>query len=281
MSLGRRLTQQFMKKKFSEKDVARYWDKDASSWSAQVRRGWDAYREYLNNPAFLKFVGNLNGKKVLDAGCGEGYNTRIFAQRGAKMTGIDISKKMLSFARKQEKIKPLGIRYERASYADLSLFADNSFDAIVSTMALMDSPNYRGAIKELSRILRPGGELYFSISHPCFMTKGYGWIKDEKGYEVKLTVADYFNTRPRIERWKFSKSPVPAETPPFAYPGFYRTISEYINPLIKIGFNIKRIHEPRPTEAICKKFPWLRQWRYHAAIFFYVHAKKPLEIQPL
>lgn len=158
---------------FSEKSVARYWDKNASTWSAQVRKGWDAYREYLNNPAFLKFIGNLRGKKVLDAGCGEGYNTRIFARRGALMVGIDISNKMIAFARKMEKKKPLGIRYERASFTNLSLFADNTFDAIVSTMAIMDSPNYQGAIKEFYRILRPGGELFFSISHPCFMTKGF------------------------------------------------------------------------------------------------------------
>ena len=42
-------------------------------------------------PAFLKLVGNIKGKTVLDAGCGEGYNTRIFARMGAKITGIDIS----------------------------------------------------------------------------------------------------------------------------------------------------------------------------------------------
>ena len=261
--------------KFSEKEVAGYWDKNAESWAKQVWKGWDAYREHLNNPAFLKFIGNLKGKKVLDAGCGEGYNTRIFSRRGALMVGIDISKKMIAFAREMEKIKPLGIRYELASFTNISLFADNSFDAIVSTMALMDSPNYRDAIEEFYRILRPGGELFFSISHPCFMTKGYDWIKDEKGNEVKLTVADYFNNQPRIECWKFSKSPVPAEIPPFAIPGFYRTISEYINPLIRIGFSIKQIHEPRPTESICRKFPWLRQWRNHAAIFLYIRTMKP------
>jgi hypothetical protein len=65
---------------FSEEEVARYWDANAGPWAAEVRRGADGAREWLNNPAFLPFLGDLNGRQVLDAGCGEGYNTRILAR---------------------------------------------------------------------------------------------------------------------------------------------------------------------------------------------------------
>ena len=57
-----------------EQQVARYWDDNANLWADHVRKGWDAYREHFNNPAFFEFVGALSGKMVLDAGCGEGYN---------------------------------------------------------------------------------------------------------------------------------------------------------------------------------------------------------------
>src|SRR3989304_6179636 len=87
----------------SEDEVALYWDQNADSWSDQVRKGWDYYREYLNNPAFLRFIGDLAGKRVLDAGCGEGYNTRLLARSGASMVGVDISRKMIEYAREQEK----------------------------------------------------------------------------------------------------------------------------------------------------------------------------------
>ena len=69
-----------------EQEVARYWDENANLWADHVRQGWDAYREHFNNPAFFKFVGDLSGKTVLDAGCGEGYNTRLLARSGARMT---------------------------------------------------------------------------------------------------------------------------------------------------------------------------------------------------
>src|SRR4030043_2426914 len=96
------------------RDGSRDWSSDVCS-SDLVRKGWAYYREYLNNPAFLRFTGDLAGKTVLDAGCGEGHNTRLLARSGARMTGVDISRKMVAFARAEEQREPLGIRYEVAS----------------------------------------------------------------------------------------------------------------------------------------------------------------------
>ena len=92
-------------------------------WAEQVRNRWDIFREHWNNPAFVEFVGDMSGKNVLDAGCGEGYNTRMFARRGARMTGADLSAKMIEFAREAELREPLGIHYERASYSNLTHFS--------------------------------------------------------------------------------------------------------------------------------------------------------------
>jgi SAM-dependent methyltransferase len=260
---------------FSEEEVARYWDRNADLWAEQVRKGWDYYREHFNNPAFFEFVGGVTGKTALDAGCGEGYNTRPLAKGGARMTGVDISPKMIELARREEERDPLGIRYEVASFTGLSLFGDESFDVVVSFMALMDGPDFEGAVREILRVLRPGGELIFSISHPCFMTRGYGWLdEDESGYATKLTVSDYFDDQPYVERWRF-KGPAPKEATPFAVPVFPRTLSEYVNTLIRTGFVLEEIAEPRPSEEACNRHPWLRRWRDHATLFLYVRARKP------
>src|SRR5258708_25400462 len=69
-----------------ESEVAAQWDRNADVWTNQVRNRWDIFREHWNNPAFLEFAGDLSGKTVLDARCGEGHNTRMFARRGARMT---------------------------------------------------------------------------------------------------------------------------------------------------------------------------------------------------
>jgi SAM-dependent methyltransferase len=259
---------------FSEGEVARYWDQNADLWADEVRKGWDYYREHFNNPAFLRFIGDLGGKTVLDAGCGEGYNTRLLARSGARMTGVDISQRMVDLARQEEQREPLGIRYEVASFSDLSLFDDASFDTVVSFMALMDGPDFGGASREIFRVLRSPGELIFSITHPCFMTRGYGWVEDENGYATELTVADYFRRQPYVERWRF-KGPAPKDAEPFAVPVFPRALSEYVNTLIRAGFVLEEIGEPRPSEEACKRHPWLRRWRDHATLFLYVRAVKP------
>jgi len=264
-----------MSTEFPEEEVARYWDLNADLWTEQVRKGWDAYREKLNNPAFLSFIGDLSGKTVLDAGCGEGYNTRLLARTGARMVGIDISSRMIEHARQEEHRDPLGIRYEVASFRDLSAFDDVSFDVVVSFMALMDSPDFPRAVKEIHRVLRSEGELVFSITHPCFLTKGFGWIRDEHDNCMKLTVSDYFSTEPWIENWSFSKGPLPADTEPFAVPSFPNTLSEYFNALTETGFIVKSLDEPRPSEELCREHQWLRRWRQHAAVFLYFRAVKP------
>jgi len=256
-----------------EEEVARHWDENAELWTEQVRKGLDVYRDHINNPAFFRLVGRVEGRAVLDAGCGEGYNTRILAGRGAQVTGIDISARMIEHARDEEKRQPLGIRYEVASFSDLSLFTDTSFDVVVSTMSLMDSPDYEGAIREFFRVLRKRGKLFFSVTHPCFMTRGYGWIRDEAGKATSITASDYFNRQPWVEYWGFSQSP--ENTPPFAVPAFPRTLSDYFNTLIKTGFVLKKIDEPRPSQKICKEHPRLQGWRDHAANFLHVHAVKP------
>lgn len=257
-----------------EQEVARYWDENADVWANHVRQGGNAYREYFNNPAFFEFMGDLSGKAVLDAGCGEGYNTRLLARSGARMTGVDISERMIELARQEEQREPLGIRYEVASFSDLSLFDDASFDVVVSSMALMDGPDFEGAVAEIFRVLRPSGELMFSIIHPCFVTKGYGWVPDEHGNPVKITISDYFASEPWVEHWRFSRAPTPQDVEPFAVPRFPRTLSDYLNTLIGAGFVLKRMREPRPSEELCEKRPRMHRWRDHAAIFLYVHAVK-------
>jgi SAM-dependent methyltransferase len=259
----------------SEREVARAWDGNADSWAEQVRSGGDAYREHYNNPAFLEFIGDLRAQRVLDAGCGEGYNTRILARCGAHLTGVDLSARMIELARDEEHREPLGIRYEVGSFSDLAIFAEASFDAAVSFMALMDGPDFPGAMRAIYRVLKPGGVLTFSQIHPCFITKGLSWIRDEAGHETGLTVARYFDDTAWVERWKFKSAADSTQVEPFAVPRFDLILSDYINAVIDAGFVLRRIMEPRPIEEACREHPWLQRWRDHVPLFFYVRAQKP------
>ena len=79
-------------------EVGRYWDDNAEAWTTLAREGYDNWRNLINAPAFQRMLGDVAGLAGLDIGCGEGYNTRLTAARGAKMTAFDISAKFVRYA---------------------------------------------------------------------------------------------------------------------------------------------------------------------------------------
>lgn len=250
-----------------------FWEQEAASWAENIRAGMDVFRNLYSLPAFLAFVGDLNGKTALDVGCGEGYNTRIFAQKGAKVVGVDLSKEMIRLAWEEEKKTKLGIQYFVASWSDLSRFKDE-FDIVLSTMALMDGPGYEDALKEFYRVLRPGGDLFFSITHPCFLPPGYVNLKDGNGIATHRVIHGY----PKEGKWQFTwslaKKADKSDARPVISISYHRMLSTYLNQLIEAGFTLKKIEEPLPSEKVCEQNPRLKIGRDVAPSFLFVHATK-------
>ncbi len=256
--------------KIGDLEVAESWDANAPTWAAEVRAGHDRTHEVFTSPRFLEFLPDLAGLSAIDLGCGEGRYTRSFARRGAHMTGVDISPQMLELARQEESREPLGIRYELESSAQLRSFAGNSFDAAVSTMALMDTPNFPAVAREAFRVIRPGGGFYFSVLHPCFMTRDSTWAKDPEGGVVGRQVSNYWGDEPYTEEWGFENAP------PFTIFYFPYRLEDYINGLCAAGFRIERVQEPRPSAEPIEAHPesFLVNIHHHTAFVLFVAARK-------
>ena len=260
-----------------EAHVAKAWDGNARTWSDDVRAGHDRYREVYTWPAFRAFLPPIAGLEILDLGCGEGENTRRLARDGATMSGIDLSGEMIALACGAEAAESLGIAYEIGSYADLTAYADRSFDACVSTMALMDGPRLADAFRAAHRVLRPGGWLAFSVLHPCFFMKLARWPTKVYGEETHLEVGDYFAEDLEDEHWHFSKADRAGATAPipFRIPRFAHRLEDYLNAIAESGLVLERACEPRASEQAARENPWLWRFRRHAPIVLMILARRP------
>lgn len=249
----------------SDEIVKRQWNEAAGSWVNFVRNGKNYYSEYLNGPALKRMIGNVEGKKMLDIGCGDGYFSRFFAKAGAKVTGIDISERLVKAAVDEEERNPLGVKYFVADAADLSMLKSESFDVVFCYMALMDIRDYESAISEASRVLKSGGRFFVLIEHPCFTLSRVldgealcGWetrIREDGSKEfLYYWISDYFRRHSYLFEWKHDRLPSS-----FVTTGFHRTLSDYVNAMTKCGLVVTRFDEPQPMEEGVKVHPAMKK----------------------
>ena len=257
-------------------EVGRYWDENAEVWTELVRAGYDHYRDGLNTPAFFEMLPEVDGLFGLDVGCGEGHNTRLLAEHGARVVGVDISETFIRHASEAEQEYPLGIRYEVASAVELP-FDGESFDFVTAFMSLMDISETGRVLAEVFRVLRPGGFFQFSITHPCFDTPHRENLRDETGRTYAIEVGDYFRGREgEVQEWLFSAAPpeVREGLSPFRIPIFMRTLSSWLNGLVEAGFVLERFGEPYPGGEAVRERPRLQSAQV-VAFFLHVRARKP------
>ncbi|MHC5055393.1 MAG: class I SAM-dependent methyltransferase [Planctomycetota bacterium] len=258
-------------------EVRRLWESNAPAWTALARAGHDVYRDHLNAPAFMELLPEVRGLEGLDIGCGEGHNTRLVARRGARMTEIDIAPTFVRHAREKEAEEPLGIEYLVASGTCLP-FSGKRFDFCMATMSLMDMPDHDHAVREAHRVLKGGGFLQFSITHPCFQTPRWRWLMDDSGERAAVECGDYFRELDgEIEEWTFGAAPGEERVKrgKFRVPRFTRTLSSWLNLLVDAGFVIERVAEPFADDEALARCPHLADTRI-VAYFLHVRYRKPL-----
>jgi 2-polyprenyl-3-methyl-5-hydroxy-6-metoxy-1,4-benzoquinol methylase len=105
----------------------------------------DFVRQHLLNPALFELLGDVAGKRILDAGCGQGYLSRLLARRRAIVTGVEPAANFYRYAIERERSEQLGISYIQEDLSTLSL-ASNIFDAVIANMVFMDIPDYETAM---------------------------------------------------------------------------------------------------------------------------------------
>ena len=233
-----------MKKNINTEDTIKRWDNFAETYSKSHTEQGDVHKEIFLNPTLFSLMGTVKNKKILDAGCGEGYLSRLLAKSDANVTAVDYSPKMIEIARERTP-NELSIHYIKGNCEDLHSLEDASFDLIVSNMVIHDLENYKKTFKEMFRLLVDGGTFVFSILHPCFVTPGSGWEKTENGEKLHWNVDNYFYEGAYVQKL--------GNTEKMVY--FHRTLTTYINTLIQTGFTLECMVEPVPSKEMLEKYP--------------------------
>jgi 2-polyprenyl-6-hydroxyphenyl methylase/3-demethylubiquinone-9 3-methyltransferase len=142
---------------------------ELEKFSALAHRWWDPESEFKPlhqiNPLRLDWIdaiAPLNGRNVLDIGCGGGILAEAMARRGARVKGIDLSEKALKVAQLHRLESRVAVDYEAVSAEDLAERETGTYDVVTCMELLEHVPDPGSLVRACSRLARPGGQVFFS-----------------------------------------------------------------------------------------------------------------------
>ena len=203
------------------------YDDFADSFAVHAEHS--AYNAHYDRPAVLGLLGDVAGCRVLDVGCGSGLYAAELVERGAEVVGFDSSAKLVHHARRRV-----------GSVADLRVhdvrdpvdwLADESIDRAVMALVLHHLDDPVPALREVHRVLRPGGRLVVSTVHPVA-----DWRQLGGSYFTDEMIDDTWNAGWKV---RFRRAPLTAWCAEFS----------------EAGFRIERLVEPLPAESMQDRFP--------------------------
>ena len=212
-----------------------FWNSVAEDWRTQVGDEGDANRRLNSDPVLWAFAGDVRGLEVLDAGCGTGYLANALGERGALVTGIDFSERMIEIARKTNP----AVHFLVDSCSELRTIGDEHFDMVIANYLLMDTPDLDGAMAAFNRVLKPGGVAVLVFSHPCFPAGRANLSEDHERIRYDW---DF----PYFEEKKCTDPPWGHFESDFIW--FHRPLSDYWKAFKAAGFDVVDFEEPRITE---------------------------------
>ncbi|MGO2852886.1 MAG: class I SAM-dependent methyltransferase [Tetragenococcus koreensis] len=206
-----------------------YAEMDRSKYGLKGAGEWHRLKEVFPNFA---------GKTVLDLGCGYGWHCRYAADNGAKqVVGIDNSEKMIQQA--QTMTQNMNVQYKVMDMFGLEQL-NQTFDVIISSLAIHYVKDYLGLIKGIYGQLAPGGKLVMSVEHPIFTAQGSEqWITDSDGKISHWPVDRYFSEGARSTDFLG-----------FSITKYHRSLTTYVQTLLKQGFVLDDLVEPKPPQEM-------------------------------
>ena len=144
-------------------------ERELAKFGDLAHRWWDPNSEFRPlheiNPLRLDWIDQhvgLNGKRVLDVGCGGGILAEAMAARGADVTGIDLSEKPLGVARLHLYESGQKVDYRQVAAEDLAREMPSAFDAVTCMEMLEHVPDPSSIVRACAQLVKRGGQVFFS-----------------------------------------------------------------------------------------------------------------------
>jgi SAM-dependent methyltransferase len=218
------------------------WAASAEAFIRLIDRGAPE-RELLLDRVMSRLCGEVAGLRALDDGCGEGRFSRILAAAGAEVVALDRTERMVRAAN-ERRCGPEAV--VRATGERLP-FRDRSFELLVSYIVLVDIPDFRAAIREMARVLRPGGRAI--VANLSFMSVNTGWVRDEAGRRMYYAMDNYLEERPVQLEWTDVR-----------IVNWHRPLSAYMAAFLGAGLRLVEFLEPMPEDDSLRADPRFEDW---------------------
>lgn len=213
------------------------WGKVAGWYDELLEQSKDSFQEKVILPNLLRLLDIKKGMAILDIACGQGYFARAFHEKGASVTGCDISPELIEIAKKHS---PKEIGYFTAP-ADRLTEMSGKFDAVTIILAVQNIENISGVFAECAKVLKPGGRAVVVLNHPAFrIPKRSSWGWDDAKKNQYRRVDGYMSD----ERLEMDMNPGESNDNRKKYTvSFHRPLQTYFKLLGKNSFAVTRLEE--------------------------------------
>lgn len=221
----------------------------------------DVLRTEILFPVMLNAMGDVRGKRVLDAGCGEGSFSQILEEKGALVHGFDVSSVMVQAANNRKKKFNLHAEFKQADIEDIDLYEIGMFDVVVLSMVLFELDEAEEAFRNMIAYLKPNGRVVVSLLHPAFDMNDSQRMALGNLADSKMTRANWsfeiqhpYNEEIRYERsYSFTDKAVPY---------YFRPINYYVKMYLKNSIKINVFEEPLLKHDSAMKNPQINHTHY-------------------
>jgi 23S rRNA-/tRNA-specific pseudouridylate synthase/ubiquinone/menaquinone biosynthesis C-methylase UbiE len=216
------------------------WENVAGWYDALIDEKRSDHYDKIIIPGTLRMVKPQPGVRVLDVACGQGVISRELARLGASVVGVDSSPALVDTARARAVTQGLEAEFHigDARSLDALPLADASFDSVTCVMAMANINPLEPLLASVARVLKPGGTLVFSITHPAFRAPdqtSWGW--DEKTRGQYRRVDGYLSLGQKAIKMH------PGSAPDIVTWTFHRPLQTYVRLLSEAGLLVETLEE--------------------------------------